>query len=160
MDRNTVGTIIVILCLVAPRRGAWIEIRTSRQTCGRWFRRSPQGSVDRNENAPLRRLTAERSLPAGERGSKYSTSASTTSFIQSLPAGERGSKYSNRLRTVSYAGRSPQGSVDRNVFARVEMLIVDMVAPRRGAWIEIVARRPSARSARVAPRRGAWIEIF
>ena len=49
VDRNTVRDIDEIVDLVAPRRGAWIEITDIKIVDMTTSCRSPQGSVDRND---------------------------------------------------------------------------------------------------------------
>ena len=145
--------------MVAPRRGAWIEIR-----------RGLDG-IPRHQVAPRRGAWIEMPLDRSGRG-----------LIESLPAGERGSKSRRREPNHGHGRRSPQGSVDRNNQTRPARE-QRPVAPRRGAWIEILksptcealsnCRSPQGSVDRnqrvvdhesmgtmVAPRRGAWIEII
>ena len=58
------------LSVVAPRRGAWIEIAQTRQAPARRRVAPRRGAWIEIANRPPCRLTGS-SLPAGERGSKY-----------------------------------------------------------------------------------------
>ncbi len=44
-------------------------------------------------------------------------------------------------------------------YTLISILLVDLVAPRAGAWIEIVVMFFWLLAKGVAPRAGAWIEI-
>ena len=120
-------------------------------------------------------MQIEKSLPAGERGSKYvlqvdgedksgrspqgsvdrnSTWGSMNPLhTGSLPAGERGSKSRRCAACRPAPGRSPQGSVDRNEKPQQTQAEGGKVAPRRGAWIEMTdAPESSCRSRSRSPQ--------
>ena len=99
------------------------------------------------------------SLPAWERGLKFSRSRLTSCPTPSLPAWERGLKWLLRDGAETH-------DVAPRVGAWIEILSPERperrvpVAPRVGAWIEIVFSGFSRIPHSVAPRVGAWIEIL
>jgi len=156
VDRNLAAIAAIAVAAVAPRAGAWIETenwkalettieslpareRGSKLAHWVWVqsirRRSPRGSVDRN-NGRVRDifLRACRS-PRGSVDRNAHDAADARERAESLPARERGSKRYQHGDDRKADGRSPRGSVDRNSYHR-SCVVRSVVAPRAGAWIE------------------------
>ena len=68
MDRNSSSAVTIVEIQVAPRRGAWIEIRELLMDANSNVRRTPQGCVDRNIKTKQNLPMASWSHPAGVRG--------------------------------------------------------------------------------------------
>ena len=100
---------------VAPLAGAWIEIGGYTKIKGRYYSRSPCGSVDRN--GWIIDLV-------------YATS-------KSLPCGSVDRNLVLSIHKDELFRRSPCGSVDRNVLNPDSTYPWKGVAPLAGAWIEI-----------------------
>ena len=75
-----------------PTRGAWIEIELSTGAESERTGRSPHGERGLKYSTSASRLPNASRSPHGERGLKYSTSASRLPNASRSPHGERGLK--------------------------------------------------------------------
>ena len=123
--------------LVAPRRGAWIEIIS------------------------LSRAMIALTSPLAEGRGLKSTGLIISRMRDSSPLAEgRGLKLRRSRKDCGKVWVAPRRGAWIEIYCLPEALDEFKVAPRRGAWIEMADSEIVNGGSVVAPRRGAWIEIF